>query len=190
MLIGYARVSTTDQDLSLQTDALKKAGCEKIFKEKISGAKTDRPALTKALDFAREDDCIVVWRLDRLGRNLRDLLATIDRLSERQVGFQSLTESIDTTSSGGRLVFSIFGAIAAFEKELNRERTMAGLRAAKARGRTGGRPRSLSEKDIKVATAMLADEEITVADVCEQLGTSPATLYRYLPKGGRSALAE
>ena len=108
MLIGYARVSTADQDLSLQTDALKKAGCEKIFKEKISGAKADRPALTKILDFAREGDCIVVWRLDRLGRNLKDLLGLIDLLSERQVGFKSLTESIDTTSSGGRLVFSIF----------------------------------------------------------------------------------
>ena len=190
MLIGYARVSTTDQDLSLQLDALKKAECEKIFKDKISGTKAERPALTKAIDFARSGDTIVVWRLDRLGRSLKDLLEIVHRLEENKVGFKSLTESLSTQNAGGRLIFHVFGAIAEFERSLIRERTMAGLQAAKARGRTGGRPKSLTEKDLKVATAMLADEEITVAVVCEQLGTSPATLYRYLPKGGRSALAE
>lgn len=188
MLIGYCRVSTVDQDLSLQLDALKKAGCEKFFRDKVSGAKSDRPALKKALDFARKGDTIVVWRLDRLGRSLKDLLEIVHRLEESKVGIKSLTESLDTTTPGGRLIFHVFGAIAQFERELIRERTMAGLQAAKDRGRTGGRPKSLSDKDLKVATAMLADPDITVSDVCEQLGTSPATLYRYLPRGGRSAL--
>lgn len=190
MLIGYARVSTTDQDLSLQLDALKKAECEKIFRDKISGTKADRPALKKALDFARSGDTIVVWRLDRLGRSLKDLIQIVHQLEENKVGIKSLTESLDTTTPGGRLIFHVFGAIAEFERSLIRERTMAGLQAAKARGRTGGRPKSLSDKNVQLAQAMLTDPEVTVQDVCDQLGTSPATLYRYLPKGGRSALLE
>ena len=190
MLIGYCRVSTSDQDLSLQLDALKKAGCEKIFRDKISGAKADRPALKKALDFARKGDTIVVWRLDRLGRSLKDLIQIVHQLEENKVGIKSLNESLDTTTPGGRLIFHVFGAIAEFERSLIRERTMAGLQAARARGRNGGRPKSLSDKNVQLAQAMLTDPEVTVADVCKQLGTSPATLYRYLPKGGRSALAE
>jgi len=190
MLIGYCRISTADQDLSLQRDALKDAGCEKTFEDTMSGARADRPGLMNALEFARKGDAIVVWRLDRLGRSLKDLLELIHRLEETGVGFRSLTESLDTTTSGGKLIFSIFGAIAEFERSLIRERTTAGLIAARAQGRHGGRPRSLSEKDFAAAKAMLADPVITVAEVAERLGTSPATLYRYLPKGGRSALLE
>ena len=190
MLIGYGRISTTDQDFALQRDALTEAGCEKIFEDTMSGARADRPGLHDALEFARRNDVIVVWRLDRLGRSLKDLLDLIHRLDECGVGLRSLTESLDTTTSGGRLIFSIFGAIAEFERNLIRERTTAGLVAARARGRKGGRPRSLSKKDFAAAKALLADPEITVAEVAERLGTSPATLYRYLPTGGRSALLE
>jgi DNA invertase Pin-like site-specific DNA recombinase len=187
MLIGYARVSTEDQDLTLQIDALTKAGCKRIFEDKASGANSDRPALKKALDFARENDVIIVWRLDRLGRSLKDLLEIVHRLDESKVGLRSLSESLDTTTSGGRLIFHVFGAIAEFERSLIRERTLAGLQAAKKRGRIGGRPKSLTKKDIKIAKAMLADPAVTVTDVCETLRTSHATLYRYI-KGGRAAL--
>ena len=190
MLIGYARVSTTDQDLSLQLDALQAAGCEKILTDTKSGARTNRPGLHTALEFVRKGDVLVVWRLDRLGRSLRDLLDIAHQLDERGIGLRSLTESLDTSTPGGRLIFQVFGAIAEFERNLIRERTTAGLVAARARGRKGGRPRSLSEKDLAVAEAMLAKPEITVAEVAERLGTSPATLYRYLPRGGRSALLE
>jgi DNA invertase Pin-like site-specific DNA recombinase len=188
MLIGYGRISTADQDLALQHDALIKAGCEKVYEDTMSGTRTNRPGLMEALEFARKDDVIVVWRLDRLGRSLKDLLDLIHRLEDRGVGFRSLTESLDTTTSGGKLIFSIFGAIAEFERSLIIERTTAGLIAARARGRKGGRPRSLSKKDFAAAKALLADPLITVAEVAERLGTSPATLYRYLPRGGRSAL--
>ena len=188
MLIGYARISTAEQDLALQRDALTEAGCEKMFTDKLSGARADRPGLSEALEYARSGDVIVVWRLDRLGRSLRDLLDLVHRLEDQKIGLMSLHENLDTTSSGGKLIFSIFGAIAEFERNLIRERTAAGLRAARARGRIGGRPRSLSEKDVAAARALLADPEITVSEVAERVGTSPATLYRHLPKGGRSAL--
>jgi len=190
MLIGYASVSTQDQDLSLQVDALKKIGCKRIYKDQVSGVQSNRPELKKALNYARNGDIIVVWRLDRLGRSLKDLLEIVHQLNERKVGLKSLTESLDTTTPGGRLIFHVFGAIAEFERSLIRERTMAGLRAAKERGRIGGRPRSLSDKDIAVAKTLLSNPEITVSEVCKQLRTSPATLYRHLPKGGRSALTE
>jgi len=142
----------------------------------------------EALEFARKGDVLVVWRLDRLGRSLKDLLDLIHRLEERGVGFKSLSETLDSTTSGGRLIFSIFGAVAEFERNLIKERTTAGLVAARARGRKGGRPRSLSKKDFAAAKALLADPLITVNEVAERLNTSAATLYRYLPKGGRSAL--
>jgi len=190
MLCGYARISTMDQDLSLQRDTLTEAGCERIFEDIRSGARADRSGLQAALDFVREGDILVVWRLDRLGRSLRELLDIAHRLEERGIGLRSLTESLDTSTPGGRLIFHVFGAIAEFERNLIRERTTAGLMAAKARGRVGGRPRSLSEKDLAAARALLAKPEITVAEVAERLGTSPATLYRYLPRGGRSALLE
>jgi DNA invertase Pin-like site-specific DNA recombinase len=189
MLVGYARVSTQDQKPALQTDALRAAGCERVFIEKASGAQRERPELTAALDFMREGDTLIVWKLDRLARSMKQLVETIERLETRKVGFRSLTESIDTTTPGGRLVFHIFGALAEFERSIIRERTTAGLSAARARGRRGGRPRSLTEKDLAAAKALLRDPEITVEDVARRLGVGPATLYRHLP-GGRGALLE
>ena len=138
MLIGYARVSTIDQNLALQLDALQKAGCEKIFEDKASGGRVDRPGLQEALEYARERDTVLVWRLDRLGRSLKHLIEMVTQLNERGVGFRSLQEAIDTTTSGGKLIFQIFGALAEFERNLIQERTQAGLEAARARGRKGG----------------------------------------------------
>ena len=181
MLVGYARVSTQDQKPALQLDALKQADCEKIFEEKASGAKRDRPELQALLDYVREGDTIVVWKLDRLARSLRQLIETVEDLESRGIGLRSLTESIDTSSSGGRLIFHIFGALAEFERTVIRERTMAGLVAAKARGRVGGRPRALDDDDIAAAKAMLKQADITAKDVAKRLGVSVATLYRYLP---------
>jgi len=138
-LIGYARVSTAEQDTALQTDALRKAGCERIFEDTVSGAKTDRPGLTAALAWLRDGDVLVVWRLDRLGRSMAHLIETVSALESRGVGLRSLTESIDTTTPGGLLIFHVFGALGQFERDLIRERTRAGLAAAAARGRKGGR---------------------------------------------------
>ena len=146
MLIGYARVSTSDQTLELQKDALQKAGCSKIFTDTASGAKSERTGLDEALNYVRAGDTIVVWRLDRLGRSLKHLIETITGLNDRKIGFKSITESIDTTTSGGKLIFHIFGALAEFERDIIRERTQAGLNAARARGRKGGRPKSLTGK--------------------------------------------
>src|SRR5215211_1683828 len=151
MLIGYARVSTTDQTLALQQDALKAAGCEKIFTDTASGSRTDRPGLSEALDFARAGDTLVVWRLDRLGRSLAHLIQTIKDLQQRGVHFKSLQEQLDTGTSGGRLVFHVFGALAEFERDLIRERTHAGLAAARARGRLFGRPRALDQAQAQMA---------------------------------------
>jgi DNA invertase Pin-like site-specific DNA recombinase len=151
MLIGYARVSTEDQTLNLQRDALQKAGCEHIFTDHISGTKATRPGLTDALSHLRTDDTLIVWRLDRLGRSLRHLIDTVTDLQERDIGFKSLTENIDTTTSGGKLIFHIFGALAEFERDIIRERTQAGLTAARARGRTGGRPKALSKGKAEMA---------------------------------------
>src|SRR3954468_3556680 len=144
MLIGYARISTQDQNLDLQRDALQKAGCEQIFTDRVSGTKASRPGLSEALSHLRAGDTLVVWRLDRLGRSLRHLIDTVTGLQERRIGFKSLQESIDTTS-GGRLVFNIFGSLAEFEREIIKERTKAGLQAARSRGKLGGRPKALSE---------------------------------------------
>lgn len=182
MLIGYARVSTQDQNLDLQIDALKAAGCEKIFIEKASGAQRDRPELQAAIEYARSGDTLVVWKLDRLARSIKQLIETIEGLGGRSIGFRSLTEAIDTTTAGGRLIFHIFGALAEFERAIIKERTRAGLDAAKARGRVGGRPSKMSDDDIKVAKALLADENITAAEVAKRLNISVATLYRYLPR--------
>ena len=139
MLVGYARVSTDDQNLDLQTDALKQVGCERIFTDEMSGAKAQRPGLTEALAFLRQDDTLVVWRLDRLGRSLKDLVEQVEVLRSRGIGFRSLHESIDTTSPVGKFQFHVFSALAEFERDLIRERTMAGLQAARSRGRVGGR---------------------------------------------------
>ena len=189
MQIGYARVSTQDQNPELQLDALKEAGCEKVFVEKASGAQRERPELQAALEFVRSGDMLVVWKLDRLARSLKQLIETVESLEERGIGFRSLTEAIDTTTSGGRLVFHIFGALAEFERSIIRERTMAGLASARARGRLGGRPRGLSQDDITAAKALLNDQHITVDQVARRLGVATSTLYRYLP-GGRNAPTE
>ena len=189
MLIGYARVSTQDQNPELQLDALKQAGCEKVFIEKASGAQRDRPELKAALDYMRSGDILVVWKLDRLARSLKQLIETVEALEEQGIGFLSITEAINTTTSGGRLVFHIFGALAEFERSIIRDRTLAGLESARARGRMGGRPSALSENDLALAKAMLANPDVTVADVAKRLGVAPSTLYRHLP-GGRSGLAE
>lgn len=181
MDIGYARISTAEQTTQLQIDALKKVGCEKIFEEQASGAQRERPQLKAALEFAREGDSIVVWKLDRLARSLKQLIETVELLEERSVGFRSLTENIDTTTSGGRLIFYIFGALAEFERSIIRERTTAGLVAARARGRIGGRPPALKKDDIAVAKALLADPTITVKDIAGRLNVSLSTLYKHLP---------
>ncbi|APZ55354.1 recombinase family protein [Salipiger abyssi] len=181
MLVGYARVSTQDQKPELQLDALKAAGCEKVFVEKASGAQRERPELTAALDYMRGGDTLVVWRLDRLARSMKQLIETVEGLEEREIGFRSVTEAIDTTTAGGKLIFHVFGALAEFERSIIRERTRAGLDAARARGRKGGRPSKLKEDDLKAARAMLADKSITVENVAKRLDVSPATLYRHLP---------
>src|SRR5512134_1141019 len=181
MLVGYARVSTTDQTLALQQDALTKAGCVRIFTDTASGSRTDRIGLDQALEFVRDrEDTLVVWRLDRLGRSLRHLIDTIGALQERGIGFKSLQEQIDTTTSGGKLVFHVFGALAEFERDLIRERTQAGLAAARARGRVSGRRKALDTRKAAIAQALYNDRTNSVADICRTLRVSRATLYRYL----------
>ena len=184
MRIGYARVSTQDQDPQLQLDALAQAGCEDIFSEKQSGAAKERPVLEQCLRNLRKGDTLVVWRLDRLGRSLKDLVEIITALEGREVGFQSIKENIDTTNAGGRLIFHIFGALAEFEHALIRERTKAGLDAARARGRVGGRKPSLSKADIKKAAAMLRDPMITKTEVAKHFGVSRVTLNESLKREG------
>jgi DNA invertase Pin-like site-specific DNA recombinase len=180
MLIGYARVSTTDQTLALQQDALEKAGCERVFTDTASGAKQERVGLAEAITYARKGDILVVWRLDRLGRSLKHLIETITALNERGVGFKSITEAIDTTTSGGKLIFHIFGALAEFERDIIRERTQAGLTAARARGRKGGRPKALTPKKAQMAQALYNDKNNKINDICRTLDISRATLYRYV----------
>ncbi len=189
MLVGYARVSSVEQNFDLQLDALKAVGCERIFVEQASGAQRDRPQLAAALDYMRDgaSDVLVVWRLDRLARSLGQLIQTVEGLEHRGVGFRSLSEAIDTTSAGGRLVFHVFGAMAEFERGVIRERTRAGLESARARGRVGGRPPALSPEDLTAAKALLRDPKISVEAVAKRLGVAPSTLYRHMP-GGRSAL--
>ena len=180
MLIGYARVSTDEQNLDLQLSALKQAGCERIYPDKVSGTKATRPGLTEALSHLRKGDTLVVWRLDRLGRSLRHLLDTVNDLQDKGIEFKSITESIDTTTSGGKLVFHIFGALAEFEREIIRERTQAGLSAARARGRLGGRPKALTEKQIQMLNNLAADRNNSIEDICRTLGISRTTYYRYV----------
>lgn len=189
MLIGYARVSTVDQNLALQREALTEAGCEKIFTEQMSGAVAHRPQLADAISYARSGDTIIVWKLDRLARSIKQLIDTIESLRVRGIGFRSLTEALDTTTAQGRLVFHMFGALAEFERSLIRERTQAGLLAAKRAGRTGGRPPKLTDEDIEAARAMLTNPDIGVASVANRLGVSLATLYRYIP-AARASTAE
>jgi DNA invertase Pin-like site-specific DNA recombinase len=181
MLIGYARVSTVDQNLGLQRNALTEAGCTRLFTEQLSGAVTDRPELQQALQFARSGDTLVVWKLDRLARSVKQLIDTVEKLRTRGIGFRSLTEALDTTTAQGRLVFHMFSALAEFERSLILERTQAGLAAARRRGLTGGRPPKLSAEDIEVAKTMLANPDIGVTNIAHRLGVSPATLYRHIP---------
>lgn len=189
MKLGYARVSTNEQNPQSQIDELTKYGCDKIFVEYASGAKAERPELKKLIEFARDGDTIVVWKLDRLARSLKQLLQTIEYLENQQIGFASITETMDTTTPGGKLIFHLFGALSEFERSMIRERTNSGLKAAKARGRLGGRPPAITGDDINVAKAMLSDPEISFAEVARRLGVSSSTLYRYIP-GGREAVIE
>jgi DNA invertase Pin-like site-specific DNA recombinase len=170
-------------------DALRAAGCDKLFEEKASGTQRERPQLQAALEYMRPGDTLVVWKLDRLARSLRQLIDTVEMLHAREIGLHSITEAIDTTTAGGKLVFHIFGALAEFERAVIRERTRAGLAAARARGKHGGRPSALSEDDVLVAKALMRDPAITVDQIAKRLGVAIATLYRHIP-GGRSRLGE
>jgi DNA invertase Pin-like site-specific DNA recombinase len=165
----------------LQLDALRAAGCKKLYVEKVSSAKEVRPQLAAALDYMRPGDTLVVWKLDRLARSMKQLIETVDLLKARGIGFRSLTEGIDTTSAAGELFFHIFGALAQFERSIIRERTNAGIRAALARGRKGGRPQKLQAKDIRAALTLLQDPEISVRAVAKRLGINVSTLYRHAP---------
>jgi len=178
--LGYARVSTPDQDLALQLDALEAAGCVRVFSETASGARSQRPQLERLFDQLREGDTLVVWRLDRLGRSLRHLVTLVEELDTRGVGFRALDQQIDTTTASGRLQIHLFAALAEFERELGRERTHAGLQAARARGRRGGRPRALSGDQVAVVRAMYDSREHTVTAIAGVLGVSRATIYREL----------
>lgn len=178
--IGYARVSTDDQKLILQTDALKKAGCKKIYEDTMTGTKENRPGLDALLQNIRPGDNLVIWRLDRLGRSLHDLIKLAGRLDASNVGLVSLCESIDTTSSAGKLIFHIFGALAEFESNVIRERTNAGLAAGRARGRVGGRPYALTTKKKKMAVAMYLTQRHSAAEVCDVYKISRPTLHKYV----------
>src|SRR6266852_6745414 len=180
MLLGYARISTHDQTLDLQIDALTRASCEKIYQDTASGATTDRPGLMQALEHLRPGDTLVVWRLDRLGRTLKQLIELINDFNARGIGFKSLQENIDTTTSGGKLVFHIFGALAEFERDIIRERTNAGLQAARARGRIGGRRKALTPKQQEMAQQLYDDKTNEIVAICKTFNISRTTLYRYV----------
>ena len=187
MLIGYARVSTKDQSTDLQIHDLRKAGCEKIFEEKASGAQRDRPQLTAALNYMRSGDTLIVWKLDRLARSLRQLVETVEDIKKRNIGFFTIKDNIDTNTAAGKLFFHVFASLAEFEREVIRERTSAGLLAARANGRVGGRPGILDPDDIEAAKTLLQNSKLTVTQVAKRLGIGLATLYRYFP-GGRSEM--
>ena len=178
--IGYWRISTNDQNLDLQLDELKKAGCERIFQDIASGAKSDRKGLKEAIEFARSGDVIVCWKLDRVGRSLRDLIETINTLKDRGIGFRCLTQQLDTTTPSGMLIFHVFGAMSEFERSLIQERTQAGLQAARARGRLGGRPKLDNSQRIEIAASLYNDGKVSVAEICKNLKISKATFYRDL----------
>jgi DNA invertase Pin-like site-specific DNA recombinase len=180
MKVGYARVSTDDQKMDLQRDALTKAGCERIFEDTVSGSKTAREGLDRARDALRKGDVLVVWRLDRLGRSLRHLIDLMAEIEAQGIGFESVTEAIDTTTPGGRLVFHMFGALAEFERNLLRERTNAGLVAARARGRKGGRKPVLDARKQALALDLYETRRHSVEDVCRTVGCSRSTLYTYI----------
>ena len=178
MKIGYARVSTDEQTTDPQIDALTAHGCETIYQEHRSGKNTDRPELENCLKALRAGDTLTVWRLDRLGRSLADLIRIVTDLEARGVGFASLTESIDTTTPAGKLMFHVFAALAEFERNLTRERTMAGLKAARARGKSSGRPPKLTGKDLAMAKTLMADKSNNVAEIAKRFKVNRSTLYR------------
>jgi len=180
--IGYARVSTHEQSLDAQIDSLKRAGCQRIYWDKVSGSKSDRPQLDRLQDSLRCGDTLVLWRLDRLGRSLRDLINWVQWLDEQKVTLHSLNEQIDTSHHSGKLVFHLFAALAEFERDLIRERTLAGLAAARARGRQGGRKAKLSASDVRGLKAMHKDHSISIGEICKRFGISKTSLYRYLRK--------
>ena len=184
MLIGYARVSTQDQNLDLQSEALTKAGCEKIFNDKISGSRAERPGLTKALEMLREGDTLVVWKLDRLGRSVKNLVDLVGELHQQGIQFKSLTDAIDTGTPSGRFFFHVMASLAEMERELTVERTRAGLEVARQLGRKGGRRRQMSESKIESAKKLLANG-VPPRDVAMNLGVSVPTLYRWIPASGR-----
>jgi DNA invertase Pin-like site-specific DNA recombinase len=180
MKIGYARVSTADQHLRMQEDALKSAGCEEVYTDVISGVKSERPGLEKAFNYLREGDTLVVWKLDRLGRSIQHLIQTINMLQEKKISFKSLQENIDTGTSGGKLIFHIFSALAEFERDLIQERTQAGLKAARARGKMGGRPPLLDTRQINRMIEMYDEQKNTVAEICKIYSISRPSFYNYL----------
>ena len=183
MNIGYARVSTQDQDLALQLDALNDAGCQKIYQEKITGSRRERPQLNKLLEQLREGDVVVIWKLDRLARSLKDLVSLVNEIQEKSGALHSLNDQIDTTTPHGKFTFHVFAALAEFERDIISERTKAGLAAARARGRKGGRPKGLSQKaqhTAIIAEKLYQERELTVKEICEQLSISKGTLYNYL----------
>jgi DNA invertase Pin-like site-specific DNA recombinase len=187
MKFGYARVSTKDQHLELQLDALTKAGCEKIYQDIASGTRTERPALNEVINKLRAGDVLVIWKLDRLGRSLNHLIGLVNELMEKQIGLQSLHDPIDTTTAQGRLSFNLFASLAEFERDLIRERTQAGLSAARARGRNGGRPKGIPQKAEATACAaetLYKEGRLTVNEISEKLGIAKSTLYAYLRHRG------
>lgn len=179
-LIGYARVSTADQNEDLQIDALEAAGCDRIFTDKVTGVKADRPELNALLSYIREGDTLVVWRLDRLGRSASHLTGLVENLEKQGIAFRSLTEGLDTTSNTGKLIFQIFAAMAEFERSLIVERTNAGLAAARARGRKGGRVRKFNDEQVKVARKMYLSGDFTVQEIAVSQGVSRGTIYNYI----------
>ena len=180
MLIGYSRVSTNDQSLDSQIDKLKKYGCEKIFTDIVSGAKAERKGLNDMLDYARDGDTIVVFRLDRLGRSLKDLIEIMNELQKRNINFKSLSENIDTSTPTGKLIFHITGAFAEFERNIIRERTKAGLESARARGRKGGRPTKITEEKIKMAKLLHSDTSLSIGDILKQMNIKKGIFYKML----------
>jgi DNA invertase Pin-like site-specific DNA recombinase len=180
MKIGYIRISTESQKLDLQKDAMDKEQCDSVFEDTMSGSKKSRPGLEKAIGYLRKGDTLVVWKLDRLGRSLKQLIDIINSLKERGIYFKSIQENIDTSSSGGKLIFHVFGALAEFERDLIRERTKAGLKAARERGRLGGRPKIMDEKKISMAKKLHEDSSNSINDICKTLSVSRATFYRYM----------
>lgn len=184
MDVGYVRVSRNEQNPEMQRNELEASGCERIFEERISSRKESRPQLEAALDYCREGDRLVVWKLDRLGRSIKELIELVNSLEERGVEFKSSRESLDTSTPGGKLVFHVFASMAEFERDVIRERTMAGLESARVRGRKGGRKPVMDEKKIALASKLMRDREMPISEVSDAVGVSKATIYRYLKPDG------